>query len=411
VYFPKLRNLLILLIIIVFSTSCLLTGYASPLQQTIKNTENELSRIQQTLDGRGKILAEYQNEEKKLEAELSQLERSLAALRRELTELEAHIVETEANIHTTEQELAEAERHIEHKDDLLRRRIRAIYEKGETGYLEVLFNAYSFAEFLTRLNDLTIIAENDYKLLEEAYLERLVIQEAKDKLEEERTALLDLKVQRLNRREDINKQLAEKDRLLDDLQKNIDAAEKAIKELENEAKKVEDMIKRLQEELRRQTERFSTSGKLLWPVAEYGSSWITSGYGTRINPITRQPGQFHGAIDIGIPRTRWPASSNYNGNPVYIRAAEDGVVIFAGISGSLTYGYGRLVIISHGKGPGGKEIATVYAHCHTLLVAPKQEVKRGQNIAIIGSTGSSTGPHVHFEVRVDGVRQNPMNFF
>ncbi|MDO9534222.1 MAG: peptidoglycan DD-metalloendopeptidase family protein [Bacillota bacterium] len=410
-FFPKLRNLLILLIIIVFSTTCLLTGYASPLQQTIKNTENELARIQQNLDGRGKVLAEYQNEEKKLEGELSQLEKSLAALRRELTQVEAQIVETETNIQITEQELAEAERQIERKDDLLKRRLRAMHENGETGYLEVLFNAYSFAEFLTRLNDLTIIAENDFDLLEQAYLERLAIQEVKDKLEGERAGLLDLKVQRLNRREDINKQLADREKLLGDLQKNIDATEKAIKELENEAQKVEDMIKKLQEEMRRQTERFNSSGKLLWPLAEYGTSWITSGYGTRVNPITRKPGEFHGAIDIGIPRTRWPASSNYNGNPVYIRASDSGVVIFAGISGSLTYGYGRLIIISHGKGPDGKELATVYAHCHSLLVAPGQEVARGQNIGIVGSTGSSTGPHLHYEVRVDGVRQNPMSSF
>ena len=409
--FLKLRNLLILFIIIVISSSCLLTGYASPLQQTIKKTENELARIQQNLDGRGKVLAEYQNEERKLEGELSKLEQSLAALRRELNQLEADIEETEANILFTEQELAEAERQIELKDNLLKRRLRAMHENGGTGYLEVLFSAYSFAEFLTRLNDLTIIAENDFKLLEEAHLERVAIQEVKDKLEEERTGLLDLKVQRLNRREDVNKQLADREKVLGELQKNIDETEKAIKELEDEANKIEDLIKRLQEEMRREIERFNSSGKLLWPVAEYGASWITSGYGLRVNPITRQPGQFHGGIDVGIPRTRWPASSNYNGNPVYIRAADNGVVTFAGISGSLTYGYGRLIIINHGKGPDGKQIATVYAHCHTFLVAPGQEVARGQNIAVVGSTGSSTGPHLHYEVRVDGVRQNPMNSF
>lgn len=405
-FFPKLRNLLILLIIIVFSFSSLLTGYASPLQQTIKNTENELTRIQQNLDGRGKVLAEYQNEEKKLEGELAQLEQSLAALRSELNQLEADIEETETNIQITEQELVEAERQIELKDDLLKGRLRVIYEKGETGYLEVLFNAYSFAEFLSRLNDLTIIAENDFKLLEQAYLERIAVQEAKDKLEEERAGLLELKVQRLERREDINKQLADREKLLGDLQKNIDATEKSIKELENEAKKIEGIIKQLQEEMRRETERFTPSGKLLWPLSEYGTSWITSRYGTRVNPITRQPGEFHGGVDIGIPRTRWPASSTYNGNPVYIRASDNGLVIFAGISGSLTYGYGRLIIIDHGKG-----LATVYAHSHSLLVAPGQEVTRGQNIAIVGSTGSSTGPHVHFEVRQDAGRKNPMNYF
>jgi murein DD-endopeptidase MepM/ murein hydrolase activator NlpD len=145
-------------------------------------------------------------------------------------------------------------------------------------------------------------------------------------------------------------------------------------------------------------------------LAEYGTSWITSGYGTRVSPITRRAGEFHGGVDIGIPRSRWPGSRNYNGNPVYIRAAQDGVVIYAGLNGSLSYGYGRLVIIAHGKTQ-GKDLTTLYAHCHTLLVAPGQQVSRGQNIALVGSTGSSTGPHVHFEVRLDGARQNPMGYF
>jgi len=204
----------------------------------------------------------------------------------------------------------------------------------------------------------------------------------------------------------LNAQQTEREKLLAVVQENIEAEEKAIRELEQEAKKMDALIKQLQEEMRRQTERFTPSGKLLWPLAEYGTSWITSGYGTRVNPITKRAGEFHGAIDIGIPRTRWPGSKNYNGNPVYIRAADNGIVLFAGINGSLSYGYGRLVVIDHGGG-----LATAYAHCHSILVAPGQEVSRGQNIAIVGSTGSSTGPHLHFEVRVNGERKNPMNYF
>ncbi|RJX29441.1 MAG: hypothetical protein C4554_00520 [Dethiobacter sp.] len=403
---PKSRNILTLLTILFLVSAFILPGYASPLEQKIRQTQQELSSIQKRLEDRGKQLAESQNEEKRLEGDLMKLERSLSLLRRDLNELEKTIKETEQNIEITEQQLADAEEQVELRDNLLRKRLRAIYEKGETGYLDVLFDAYSFAEFLTRLNDLKLIAENDLKLLEESFAERAAIQEKKDKLEEEKERLLNLKVERLNRREELNKQQAEREALLDTVQKNIEAQEKAVRELEQEAQKIETIIKQLQEEMRRQTERFTPSGKLLWPLAEYGTSWITSGYGPRVHPITKRPGEFHGGIDIGIPRTRWPGSSSYNGNPVYIRAADNGIVIYAGISGSLTYGYGRVVIVDHGKG-----LATVYAHCHTILVAPGQEVARGQHIAIVGSTGSSTGPHLHFEVRINGERQSPMGYF
>ncbi len=403
---PKSRHILTIFTILFLAFTFILPGYASPLEQKIRQTQQELTSIQKKLEDRGKQLADSQNEEKRLEGELMKLDRSLSLLRRDLDKLDKDIQETEQNIAVTEQELATAEEQVELRDALLKKRLRAIYEKGETGYLEVLFDAYSFAEFLTRLNDLKLIAENDLKLLEEAFAERASIQEKKDKLEEKKEQLLSLKMERLERREELNKQQAEREKLLKVVQKNIEAQEKAIRELEQEAQKIEKIIKQLQEEMRRQTERFTPSGKLLWPLAEYGTSWITSGYGPRVHPITKRPGEFHGAIDIGIPRTRWPGSSSYNGNPVYIRAADNGVVLYAGINGSLTYGYGRLVVIAHGKG-----LATVYAHCHTILVAPGQEVTRGQHIAIVGSTGSSTGPHLHFEVRINGERQNPMGYF
>lgn len=411
VSFFKPRNILILLVITAFAFSSILPGYANTLEDQIYKSQGKLSVIEQNLQSRGKQLEEYQSEEKRIAGELHKLENSLAKLRQEINQLEKDIESTEKEIEIAENELIEAQKQIELKDELLKRRLRAIYEQGDSGYLEVLFHASTFAEFLTRLNDLKIIAENDLKLLEQAYQERLALEEKKQQLEDEKARLLGLKVERLERKEELNSQLAEKEKLIEELQDSIQATEKAIRELEQEASKIEQLIKQLQEEMRRQTAHLVPSGKLLWPLAEYGTSWITSGYGYRTDPITRKQGAFHGAIDIGIPRTRWPASSNYNGNPVYIRAAENGVVSHAGINGSLTYGYGRLVIIDHGIGPDGKGLATVYAHAHTLLVSPGQEVAKGQNIAIVGSTGSSTGPHLHFEVRVNGERQNPMNFF
>ncbi len=407
----KPRNICIMLVITAFAFSSILPGYANTLEDQIYKSQGQLSAIEQSLQSRGEQLDEYQSEEKRIAGELHKLENSLAGLRQEINRLEKDIEATENKIEITENELLEAQKQIELKDELLKRRLRAIYEQGDSGYLEVLFSASTFAEFLTRLNDLKIIAENDLLLLEQAYREKLAVEEKKQQLEDEKARLLNLKVESLERREELNSQLAEKEKLMGELQQSIQAAEKAIRELEQEASKIEQLIKQLQEEMRRQTAHLVPSGELLWPLAEYGTYWITSGYGYRTDPITGKQGVFHGGVDIGIPRTRWPASPNYNGNPVYSRAAENGIVIYAGINGSLTYGYGRLIIIDHGLGPDGKGLSTVYAHSHTLLVSVGQEVAKGQNIAVVGSTGSSTGPHLHFEVRVDGERQNPMNFF
>ena len=409
--FPKWRYAVVILTIFLLVCSFILPGYANTLEDKIQQTEQQRDDLQTRLKDRGKELAESQSEEKKLEKELMDLEYSLFLLKKDLDRLDSDIQQTEQYIELAEGELAAAEAQVALRDSLLKKRLCAIYEKGDTEYLEVLFNAYSFAEFLTRLNDLKLIADNDLKLLEESFAERTLVQEKKEQLEQEKKELLNLKAERLGRQEELNKQQTERETLLEVVQKNIEAHEKAVRELEQEARKLDDTIRQLQEEMRRQTGHFTTSGKLLWPLAEYGTSWITSPYGTRVNPITKQPGEFHSGVDIGIPRTRWPGSANYNGNPVYIRAADSGIVLYAAINGSLSYGYGRLVVIDHGQLNSGEDFATAYGHCHTLLVTPGQEVSRGQNIAIVGSTGSSTGPHVHFEVRVNGERKNPMNYF
>ena len=401
----KPRRIFIVLLIVLIVFTFILPGHASPLEQRVRETQEQLGRVEKSLKDRGEKLAEYRSEEKKLESDLANLESRLRSLQQELSRLERDIQEMTENIELKEQELAEAEKQIEIRDAFLKKRLRAIYEKGDAGYLEVLFEVNSFGEFITRLNDLKLIAENDLDLLEQAFAEKIAIQEAKERLEEEKARLQGMKAERAKNQEELRKQQAVREELLGVVQENIEAQEKAIRELEQEAKKIETLIRQLQDEMRSQTGHYTPTGKLLWPLAEYGTSWITSGYGTRTNPFTGRAREFHGGVDIGIPRSRWPGSRNYNGNPAYIRAADNGVVIYAGLNGSLSYGYGRLVIIAHGK-----ELTTLYAHCHTLLVAPGQEVSRGQNIALVGSTGSSTGPHLHFEVRVNGTRQNPMGY-
>jgi len=401
---------MVLLMVALMTVTLVLPGYATPLREKereVEQTQDELTDLQDTIESRSRELASYYNEERQLLGELQRLEQNVETLRVEIAQLERDTAKTEQAIAVKEAELAQAEALVAERDEFLRMRLRAIHENGETAFLGVLFDAYSFAEFLTRLHNLTLIAEFDQQLLEEAFAMRTRIEGQKEELETQRAELQDMRRQLLQRQDELEQRLASREELLARVMAAIDAQEKAIEELEREAKRVEEKIKRLQEEMRRLSAQFTPSGELLWPLAEFGPRFITSPFGNRTHPITRRANVFHGGIDIGIYRSRWPGSRFYNGNPVHILAADHGVVVMAGTEG----GFGRMVLIDHGALPDGGNMATLYAHAHTLLVSPGQVVVRGEPIAIVGSTGASTGPHLHFEVRINGSRQNPMRFF
>lgn len=395
------------LLIIFLCLSLMVPAYG---QSRIDEKQDELKDIEEEIGRSEEELKESKSQEEALIREIREIEAQLKKARAQLEKINSDIQDTEGQIEETKAELIVAEENLLEQDDLVKTRIRSIYENGTVSYVEVLFNSSSFSDFLTRFNYLRTILDQDVDLLRDIQEERDLIERKKVELEEHRSELLNLRRAQIKKEEEIDRQSRERNRLLREVREEIEAREKAIRELEEESQEIEDMINQIQEELRRQEEQrrraLPEGGQLHWPIEDYGRSYITSPFGYRVHPITRQAGSFHGGIDIGIPRTRWPASPSYNGNPVNILAAERGVVIFAGISGSLNYGYGRMVIVDHGGG-----LATVYAHAHSILVSRGQRVSRGEPIAIVGSTGSSTGPHIHFEVRENGQRVNPLNYY
>ncbi len=337
--------------------------------------------------------------EQELESKIESLEEDIAAIQRELTALSQRIEQTETEITTTEAELQEAEEKLRKQEDFLGNRLRAIHEMGDINYLEVVFEASSFVEFLSRFNNLQLIVEEDVRLLEVVQREREEIVRKKAELEDKKSDLLTMRRQTLEKKEQVEQQVSRRERLLQDIKVEIEKQERIVKQLEKESKEIREMIRKLEEEARRQAGRGEV-GQLLWPLSEFGRGWITSPYGFRTHPIFGRR-TFHTGVDIGIPRSRWPGSSSFNGNPVYIRAVADGTA-FLGRS----TGFGNYVVVVHGSG-----LSTMSAHAHRILVTSGQEVRRGQAIAIVGSTGWSTGPHIHFEVWKNNKHQNPMAFF
>lgn len=380
----------------------------SDIEKEIQKEQKNLEDVKDSMTSAEQKIEESKSRKETLLGELATTKSNIHRLESEIDAVNKDISETMDKISLTQKELETSEKELEEQDKIIKARLRAMHENGNIGYLEVLFDSNSFSDFLTRFHYLQAILKEDVKILSfiQELKQRIELQE--QELEEQKHSLIESKQAKVDKHDEIKKRSQEKTRLLEAVRAEIKEQERVIEELEEQSSQIETIIEKRQQE-KREAKRELTAqvdGELTWPLPAYGTNMITSGFGYRTHPITGREGSFHGGIDIGIPRSSWPASPNYNGNPVDIVAAEQGVVIFTGIQGSLNYGYGRVVIIDHGG-----NITTVYAHAHEILVNEGQRVFAGQPIAIVGSTGSSTGPHVHFEVRESGKRVNPMNYF
>jgi len=345
-------------------------------------------------------IREYKEQETTLERELNSLERSIDVTQAEIRSLGRRVSVVEGEMGIAEEELAAAEAQIAEMDRLLAVRLRAIHENGQVSYLEVLFSSATFTEFLTRYNNLQLIIAEDRELLSKYQDEQARVAAMKSRLEAQRQELLGLRRENVLKTEALAKRTEQRERMLVAARHEIEAREEMVNKLEAETRKLDRMI---EESLARQrkADGYSGTGQYVWPVSGFGSEWITSGFGYRVNPITRRARQFHGGVDIGIPHARWAGSRSFNGVPVNVVAADDGVAYIYRMAG----GFGNLVIVDHGGG-----VVTVYAHNHTFLVANGENVRRGQPIATVGSTGFSTGPHLHFEIRINGQRVNPLPY-
>jgi murein DD-endopeptidase MepM/ murein hydrolase activator NlpD len=250
---------------------------------------------------------------------------------------------------------------------------------GNVGYLELLLTSENVKDFLNRKDMIQSITDHDKELIKFMKEQKDIVDNKKNELQGQRASVEVTKSKLESRRNDLIKVTREKEVLMSSLEKDIKAAEIAYDKATQEYKDLGAQILKLQQE----TGPYS-GGKMLWPVPSSGR--ITSYYGYRIHPIFKSK-KLHTGIDIGVPT----GSS--------IVAASEGRVIHSDWLGS----YGKAVLLDHGGG-----IVTLYAHNSTLTVKKGQWVERGNTIAKAGSTGNSTGPHLHFEVRKNGAYVDPL---
>jgi len=353
----------------------------------LKNESSSLDKKQAEVEARLKELA---NDKKKVLERRSLLDNQIANTSAQISNVESQIENYNQLIAQSEAELADAEAREAAQYELFCRRVRVMEEQGTVSYWEVLFGATDFADMLSRLNDVNEIMEADQGVIDNLKALQVQIADTKAGLEENKAATEAAKAELEAKKATLDSQRREATALVQEIKDNEAEYKDAAAELKAEEERIQAEIVRLSRELAAQQaaagqSQQSNPGGYIWPV---DSRYITSTVGGRTSP-GGVGSTNHKGTDIG--RVGYTS-------PIY--AAKAGTVIVSAYSNS----YGNYVVVSHGSGN-----TTLYAHMSSRKVSVGQYVKQGAVLGITGSTGNSTGPHLHFEITENGERINPLS--
>ena len=365
----------------------------------LKEQRNQLKEQQKDIQNTVNSLRGQQD--KLIELKTALDEKNAITLQ-QILNLEEQITLHEELIEQKSVELEKAQDVADEQLSRLKVRIRNMEENGRYNYVAVLFGAESISEFLSLMDDIGDIMKSD-RDLENSYKEAVTdLKAVKSEYEEARLELKEQKAELTNLSAQLEKDIAEANAAIQELEGDISANSAILSQLNAQDKEMQDKINQKIKELNEQNKpsnpsnpsnpsKPSGSGTLtVWPSY---CTYITSVQGNRVHPITGQYGT-HGGTDIG---------ASY-GSAIY--AAGSGTVVTAYNNSAYNGGYGNYAMINHGNG-----IQTLYAHMSVCSVTVGQTVSAGQTIGYVGSTGRSTGPHLHFEVRVNGSRVDPQSYY
>jgi murein DD-endopeptidase MepM/ murein hydrolase activator NlpD len=369
-------------------------GSPQTIQQRIDAERGKAAKTHAALQTKRSQLHAVTRRYNDLQQQLGETNAAIGAVDARIGGLDAQAASTQRRIDWNTIQLAAAQRSLKLHDEMLRRRLVDIYENGDLSYLNVLVSARSFSDFVERWEDLRLlIATNERAVRARKRAESMVAAVAAD-LERTRLQLQQEQEAQAQARNQLDTLAAERRNLV-----NLTGAERRtvasqVAQMEDlsaaEEAELESLIRERQAELEAQRraagitggeESAGGSGSFSWPV----TGTITSPFGWRSNPFGGSP-EFHQGLDIAAP------------TGTTVTAAAGGTVIMAQWYG----GYGNYILIDHGGG-----YSTGYGHLSAIYVSNGQSVKRGQAIGAVGSTGASTGPHLHFEVRIDGKPVDP----
>ena len=408
------------MIVVPLSNSAM-TSYAS----TIKRLEDKKKNVQNKVKDRDEKSKKLSEEKDELYKELGKIQSEISAQEKKYFALESQINKLGNQIEKSTEEQENLKLELKKSQDDFSKRMRILYMNSQAGYMELLFNSVDINEFLTRSAIIQSITDYDKKLINNVISKKQVVVAKEYELKGQKKSTEILRNETKKVLASLGQKSAEKNKLFDKISADLDSNNSYIEKLKKEIAgidgKINDEQKRIAQEklkaaqeakrraelaaLARKQEESRKSNpstkpgaapsapnssiiqgnsKYAWPVPS--SYRITSYFGYRPNPFTGGGGQMHTGLDIAAPA----------GTPII--AAASGVVTRAGWAG----GYGNCVMIRHSDG-----YVTLYGHCSVLYVSVGQSVKAGQTIAGVGTTGYSTGNHLHFEVRPGG--RTPVN--
>ena len=333
------------------------------------------------------VFAETLNEKKEdVKSKIEEIDDKIKDCESQIEDLKTKLAESKKNMDEVTEKYNKVKAEYDKNEKLFQERMVALYEAGDTTYLDVLLSSASITDFISNYYLIERLADYDSQLLTKIESQKKELEESKSKIEEEEKKLQELKSNAIKLTTTLKNSRTLQKSKMDKLTEEEKGIQEEINKYKIEEANIENQIKQATNDGEYQLQY--TGGVMLWPVAKEGTV-ITSPFGTRNHPIQGVV-KLHSGIDIG--------GAGYGAKVV---AAEDGVVSFAGTLG----GYGNCVIVNHGGG-----ISTLYGHGQTLLTTVGTNVKKGDIIMEVGSTGNSTGPHLHFEVRVNNIAVNPATY-
>ena len=382
------KNLCVVLILLICFGAIYTYVYAeNETENNISNTATDLqtqrSELQNQLDEANGQLEDVQSNLSENLQQVEKLDSRIETAEKELAEQESKITELKESISQLETELNTITEKYDKQVELFKQRMVAIYIAGDTQYLDVLLNSSSLSDFISSYYIISQLTQIDEELINNLETKKKSMDLSMQKLENEKKELATI-VENQTR---TTRTLQNTKKMRENFIAKLSDEEKNLQEKIDEINQQYDIVNQQILALAQQgIDTAYIGGELEWPVPGY--TRITSKFAMRVHPITGQY-KLHTGVDIGAPE-----GANFV-------AANDGIVVKA----ELNAAYGNMVIIDHGGG-----ISTLYAHGSAILVEVGQSVKRGDSILKVGSTGYSTGPHAHFEVRINGVATDPLPY-
>ena len=352
-------------------------------EKKVDELKDQMSDVESNLFESNQEIEIIKNEVSDEVAEISKLNQEILDKELEISTLEAQEENISIYVEAAEDEYNKVSEKYENEKDLLEQRLVAMYEMGETSFLDLLFSSKSISEFLSNYYMISQISNSDIDFLKTVEGEKKYREDLKNVLEEKKSILANSRETRKNEAIVLQNMTIIKNSRLVELNEEQGRVQQEIEQYQNDIIEIEKEIRKIA--LENISSRY-VGGEMAWPVPGY--TRITSRFGMRTHPITGVY-KLHTGVDIGAPM-----------GAAFV-AANDGVVTYAGWNRA----YGNMVTIDHGGG-----ITTLYGHGSEILVSTGDVVGRGQQVLKVGSTGYSTGPHAHFEVRVNGEYVEPLDY-